>query len=94
MNDEQLDRLIRSIGKACSVKRYSQLSDFNTTNSDLSDLMMKKEGYTEPVCRTRVSKSRKIIREKKTKDALTMIIESERLSDHVRKDAEKILYSL
>ena len=57
------------------------------------DRMMKDEGYTESGCRTRISQSRRIIREG-TKDALKMIIESEGLSDHVRKDAAKILDSL
>lgn len=90
MNDQQLDRCLRSIGKTCFVKWFSQFSDLRINNIDLIDLMMKDEGYTESACRTRVSKSRKIIREGRTKDALRLIISSGRLSDKVRKQAATI----
>lgn len=87
MNDQQLDRNLRSVGKACFVKWYSQLSDLRIKDSDLVDLMMKDEGYTESACRTRVSKSRKIIREGRARDALKLIMLSGRLSDDVGSDA-------
>ena len=87
MNDQQLDRNLRSVGKACFVKWYSQFSDFRIKDSDLIGLMVKDEGYTESVCRTRVSKSRTIIREGRAKDALKLIMLSGRLSDNVGNEA-------
>ena len=47
MNDQQLDRNLRSVGKACFVKWHSQFSDLGINDSDLVDLMMKDEGHTE-----------------------------------------------
>ena len=83
MNDQQLDRNLRSVGKACFVKWHSQFSDLGINDSYLVDLMMKDEGHTESACITRVSKSRKIIREGRARDALKLIMLSGRFSDKV-----------
>jgi len=61
MNDDQLDRSLRSIGKACFVKYFAEFSDLAISSEDLIDMLMQQEGYTESGCKTRISNSRRII---------------------------------
>jgi len=91
MNDEQLDRSLRSIGKECFVKNFEAFSDPKIKDYELIDLLMKNEGYAETGARTRVSQSRRIIREGRKKDALMEITKSERLSGQVRKKAASFI---
>lgn len=83
MNDDQLDRSLRSIGKACFVKYFSEFSDLAITIEDLIDMLMQQEGYTESGCKTRISNSRRIISSGRQDDALAMIIASERVEAEI-----------
>jgi len=94
MNDKQLDRSLRSIGKECFVKYFKQFSDMRIKDYQLIDILMKNEGYTEIGCKTRVSQSRRIIREGRVIDALKEIIASERLSERVRQEAADLVKSI
>jgi hypothetical protein len=94
MDDKQLDRCLRSIGKKCFVRYFKQFSDTRIQDYQIIDTLMKNEGYTETGCRTRVSQSRRIIREGRAKDALREIIASERLSESVRQEAADLVNSV
>ena len=83
MNDDQLDRSLRSIGKTCFVKYFSEFSDLAITSEDLIDMLMQQEGYTESGCKTRISNSRRIISSGRQDDALAMIIASERVEAEI-----------
>jgi hypothetical protein len=55
---------------------------------------MNKEGYTETASRTRTSNARRIINSGNTKRALKLIVSSGRLSDEIRDQAKKLLFTI
>lgn len=84
MNDDQLERSLRSIGKGCFVEYFCQFADQNLSNGTVIDMLMRQEGYTESGSRTRVSQARRIISAGRTEDALRNIIRSERIPNYGR----------
>ncbi|OCW96057.1 hypothetical protein [Alishewanella sp. HH-ZS] len=90
MNDDQLDRSLRSIGKACFVKYFAEFSDLAISSEDLIDMLMQQEGYTESGCKTRISNSRRIISSGRQDDALAMIIASERVEAEIVDKAREL----
>ena len=88
MNDDQLERSLRSIGKGCFVAYFRQFADQALPNSHIVELMMRQEGYTENGSRTRVSQARRIIRSGRAEDALRNVIQSERIPNYARIAAE------
>ena len=91
MDQQQLERSLRSIGKECFIKYYEYFINPKYSNSDLVALLMRKEGYTESGSRTRVTQTRRIINENKIKEALNMVIESSKLNGSTRVKATKLL---
>jgi hypothetical protein len=94
MDQQQLDRYLRSVGKECFVKYFEYFRNPKYSNSDLTAMLIQKEGYTDSASRTRVSNSRSIINEGKAEEALNMIIESSRLDIATILKAKKILSTL
>ncbi len=47
MNDDQLERSLRSIGKGCFVTYYCQFADRTQSDRSLIELLIRQEGYTE-----------------------------------------------
>lgn len=90
MNDDQLERSLQSIGKECFVKYFDEFSDNRLKDHDLIDLLMKNENYKESGCKTRVSQSRRIIKEGRAKDALKVVAGSSRVPDPIRRQAEAL----
>ncbi len=84
MTDDQLERSLRSIGKGCFVEYFCQFADLNLCNSDVTELLMRQEGYTENGSRTRVSQARRIIRSGRAEDALRNVIQSDRIPNYAR----------
>lgn len=90
MNDKQLDRSLRSIGKECFIKYFEEFSNPRNKSEDLIDLLMKNEGYEESGCKTRVSQSKRIIESGRGKDALELVCNSERIPLSVRERAREL----
>ena len=88
MNDDQLERSLRSIGKGCFVEYFCQFADQNLSNSAVTEMLMRQEGYTESGSRTRVSQARRIISADRAEDALRNVIQSERIPNY-RQTADK-----
>lgn len=86
MNDQQLDRNLRSIGKTCFVKYFEKFCDSNLSNSDVASLI-KAEGYTWKSCLSRTSHARAIINSPRCRDALLAVCESMRLERTIRDKA-------
>ena len=90
MNDEQLERALQLAGKGCFVKYYEEFSDSGKTREYLIELLHVNEGYTNNSCSARVYHARRIIDSGRSKDALSSIANSQRLSkDIVEKAVEK-----
>jgi len=94
MDDNQLDRSLRSIGKKCFVDYYDKFSDSRLSNADLIELLMKNEGYKESGCKTRVSQSRRIIKSGMSINALKEILKSSKLDDSTLDKAQILLNRL
>jgi hypothetical protein len=62
----------------CFTKYFEAFSDFEKSDEDLIEALMKIEGYEENGAKTRVSQARRILREERAVDALQKISESER----------------
>ena len=84
MNDDQLERSLRSIGKGCFVEYFCQFADQNLSNGDVIEALMRQEGYTETGSRTRVSQARRVIGSGRAEDALRNVIQSERIPNYGR----------
>ena len=84
MNDDRLERSLRSIGKGCFVEYFSQFADQRLSNSNVTEMLMRQEGYTENGSRTRVSQARRIIRSGRVEDALRNVIQSDRIPNYGR----------
>ena len=86
MNDYQLDRNLRSIGKECFVAYFELFNSSQLTNQEIADLMGKERGYAWAACQSRTSHARSIIREGRAKDALEIIRDSEGVRDQRIRD--------
>ena len=91
MNNYHLDRSIQSIGMGCFIKYFEAFSDFEKSNEDLIEALMKIEGYEENGAKTRVSQARRILREDRAVDALQKIAESERIESWVVAKAKYLI---
>lgn len=85
---------LNAIGMACFVNHYHHFADSNLSRADIIEQMHLYEGYTEKSCRTRLSKARKVIRDGLSIEALTLIADSGRIQDAVKKNALKLISDL
>lgn len=85
---------LKAIGMECFVNYYHHFADSNLSSADIIEQMHSREGYTEKSCRSRLSKARKVIRDGLSSEALTLIADSERIQDSVRRDALKLISDL
>ncbi|WP_219588240.1 hypothetical protein, partial [Vibrio parahaemolyticus] len=90
MDDKQLDRSLRSIGKECFVKYYELFQDPNWSKEDLIEHLIALEGYQESGCITRISQSRRIFNDHREYDALDMVISSNRVPIDIIEKARKL----
>ena len=88
MNDDQLDRSLRSIGKGCFVAYFCQFADQRRSDRHIIEILMRQEGYTENGSRTRVSQARRIIKSGRAEDALRNVLQSERIPNFAQIAAE------
>ena len=84
MNDDQLERSLRSIGKWCFVTYFCQFADQTLADRQVIELLIRQEGYTESGSRTRVSQARRIIGSGRAGDALRNVIQSGRIPNYER----------
>lgn len=85
---------LKAIGMECFVNYYPHFADSNISSADIIEQMHSCEGYTEKSCRTRISKARKVIRDGLSIEALTLIANSGRIQDSVKKEVLKLIRDL
>lgn len=92
MNDDQLDRALRSIGKTCFVRFYSDCSNPKQTDEAIAIRIAGslKVSYRAALS-IRVRLSREIIRAGRGVDALILCSQSNGLSRDIRKQAADLL---
>ena len=94
MDDYQLDRNLRSVGKECFVAYFEKFCDENLSNQDIVALIEEERGYTLSACRSRTSGARGIIRSGRAKDALEIIRDSERVESAAKEKAARLFAQL
>ena len=90
MNDQQLDRNLRSVGMACFVKYFKQFTD---PSIDTTVLLIRETDYTDKSCRSRTSHAHAIIRAGRARDALETITHASRVQPHIADRAKAVLNS-
>ena len=93
MNDQQLDRNLRSIGKECFVTFFNEFYDCSLSNEDVAIQIKEERGhYTEKSCQSRTSHARSIIKAGRALDALDMIRSSasSQVKAHTKERAAEI----
>ena len=90
MDDQQMDRYLRSVGKQCFVTYFHQFHNLSQSTTDIAELIFRKNAYTIDSCRTRASKARRIIEAGLAKDALINIANSKKVAQQFR-DAARLI---
>ena len=86
MDDRQLERNLRSVGKECFVAYFDQFKNQQLSNQDIASLIQEKQGYTWKSCLSRTSHARSIIRKGRAKDALENIRDSDGVREQLIRD--------
>lgn len=89
MSTTDLNRLLTSIGMSTFVKYYDQFRNPNISDQDMLERLP--QDYTLKARRTRVSKARRIFRERLELEALNAILGANRVDEETRKQATEIL---
>jgi hypothetical protein len=76
MNDEQLARNLRSIGKACFVKYFELFASEAINRVDVIETLKTETPYTEKSCISRTSHAQSIIKAGFGKNALKTVANS------------------
>ena len=90
MDDQQLNRALRSVGMSCFIKYFRELSNLSLSNQSVGEMLMERETYTDKSCISRVSKARSIIRAGRDRDALLMIANAANVSGHTAEQARAL----
>lgn len=91
MTDKQLLRCLQSIGKGCFIKYFASFANFNLPVEDIVEELKSNEGYEEKASKTRINSARRIFKEQRSLDALTLIVQSKRLNQELVLAAYKLI---
>lgn len=94
MNDQELNRMLGRIGKACFVTYFREFDNSSLPNKDVIEILMHDEGYTKNSCQTRTSGARKIIEAGRAKDALMDISASSGVPPEIAAKAKRLAAGL
>lgn len=91
MDERQLEKLLRQIGKECFVTFFKELNDSRLSNQEVAKQIADEwsRDYSAALTR-RVNPARRIIKAGKAKDALINCSKSERLPIHIRDKAARL----
>ena len=82
MNDKQLDRTLRSIGKACFVNHFTELSNLSLPDKAVAQILAEREKWDEfSTLSFRVRGARRIIEAGREQDALRLIAASPKMQE-------------
>ena len=76
MNDQQLDRDLRSVGREVFVAYFAEICDRSRSSEGVAPQLEEERGYTEKSCRSLTSNARSIILAGRATDALAMVSRS------------------
>lgn len=94
MDDNQLERTLRSIGMRVFVEYFDYFADSRIPAVDMIERLFQQENFTEKSCRSRTGHARSIIRSGRSSDALRLVVDSTRVEASIKKRAEQLLKKL
>lgn len=94
MNDVQLERNLRSIGKECFVTYFWRFHNLSVPNQEVALQLQEERGHTWNACQSRTSTARSIIGAGRAKHAMMSISESERVEYRIRDEARRIAFRM
>ena len=91
LNDDQVRETLRSVGMTCFVKYLRLFGNSSLSAEEVARRLVRREGWAEAsTLHRRVRGARRIIDAGRTRDALMLIKESEKLR-HLRKEVDDLL---
>lgn len=87
MNDQQLERNLHLVGRACFVNYFDEFTNPMLTTAQVAAMLTEREGYTPNAGRTRASRARRIINAGRAADALLDISRSYRVPPRIARRA-------
>lgn len=91
MNEKEIISALNATGKECFISYLEYFIDSQLSNEQIASVIQKDRGYTNNSCRSRTSKARSILKNNRLKEALKIIIESDRTDYECRKKAQEHL---
>jgi hypothetical protein len=89
---DELDRLLNRVGKSVFVRYYVRFADQRIPDSEIVEMLPR--DYTLKSRRSRTSKARRIFRERRQREALERIADSQRTDSEATALARRLLTSL
>lgn len=92
MNQELLEKKLRSIGKEIFVEYFEEFRNLTVDREELAIKLLEENPKANSLAaqKTRISNARKIFELKMEREALVNIIESDRLNENIREKAKRI----
>jgi hypothetical protein len=94
MDEEKLVSALKAIGKECFISYLDYFTNWQLSNEEIASVIQQERSYTLNSCRSRTSKARSILKNDRLRDALQIIISSDRTDYQCRSKAKKILNDL
>lgn len=96
MNDDQLSRALKSVGKACFIHFFHEFGSPSISREDIINKLRTETNYTEGSCISRVGNARRIFSAGLAGEALKIIISSNSrlISEETRIRAQQLLKKL
>lgn len=94
MNDQQLERNLRIVGRACFVNYYDAFTNPMLTTAQIADMLTEQEGYTINAGLTRAERARRIINAGRAADALVNISKSTKIAPEISQQAAELATEL
>ncbi len=93
MNDEQLSRTLKSVGKTCFIHFFHEFGSPTISREDIVNKLRTETSYTEGSCISRVGHARRIFSAGLASKALKIIISSNSriISEETRIRAQQLL---
>ena len=89
MRQDELLRLLNSVGKKCFVDFFAEFGDSRLSNAEVVEMLPSE--YTLKARQSRVSTARRILREGAAREALEIVAASEKVDISAARRAWKLL---
>lgn len=93
MDDQKLDRYLKSVGMKCFVTYFEDFSNDELSNNEIAEKVFAENNYTHKACVSRTGHSRMIIRGGRAKDAIILVTKAAKIDNGTTQKAKALLAS-